>query len=672
MKRVERKQGSRNTAPAARVNNIWIYVGLAVAILAVYAQVATHEFINYDDPAYVMDNPHVRDGFTREGVVWAFTSAHDSNWIPLTWLSHMLDCQLFGLQSGLHHVTSVVLHAISTLLLFALLRKITGARWPSAFVAFVFGVHPLHVESVAWIAERKDVLSALFWMLTLWAYVRYVEQRSVQRYVVVALLFCCALMAKPMAVTLPVTLLLPDLWPLRRFSRGAMLEKVPLGALSVAAMAIAFVAQKQGGAVAELNAVPLFDRIENALLSYAIYIWKLMVPINLAVFYPYFAIPAWQWILAGLAIVGGTFLVIREIPVRPYLAMGWFWYVVTLLPVIGLVQIGGQARADRYTYIPMIGISIMLAWGCAELYDRAKPAIRVVSIAACVAWLALAWVNVEYWQNSMTLFQHAIEVTDANYVAYTNLGSALRHAGRVTEAITDFEIAARIRPDDADVQDNFGEALVASGRLAEAMPHLQEAARLRPESPKAHVDLAAALMRGGRVEDAAAEYRAALRLEPGRIDAQYGLGGVLARQGRMQEAIPYLQAALPYLSEQVRIKPDDPDPHYNLGLVYAILERSADAIAEFSATVRLEPDNPESHYNLGVAFASSNRFEDAFGELSTAVRLRPEYVEARVQLANVLFRVGRPAEASSHLKEALRIDPKFPEARAMADKLGWP
>jgi tetratricopeptide (TPR) repeat protein len=636
LKRIEKKQPQ-----VARSGDVWIYVALAAAIFAVYARVAAYDFINYGDPA-VTGEPRVYGGFTRGGIAWAFSSAHHS-WMPLTWLSYMLDCQLFGLQSGVEHVVNVLFHTIATLLLFGLLRKLTGARWPSAFVAFVFGLHPVNIESVAWIAQRKNVLGGLFWMLTLWTYVRYMGQRSAPRYLAVAALFCCALLSNPAAAMLPVALLLLDFWPLQRFSRAAMIEKIPLAALSAAAIAMDLLAHK-----------PAAGHIANALLSPAVYIAKVLVPINLAVVYPDGAIPAWQTTLAALALAAVTWIGVRA---RPYLAMGWLWFLATLLPVIAL-------RADRYLYIPVIGLAIMLAWGLAELYVRWRTPVLATGIAASAAWFAVSWVNLDHWQNSLTLFQHAIDVTDANHVAYNHLGSALLHQGRLQDAIRNLETALRIQPGDAVAQENFGEALLVSGRVADALPHMQRAVALCPDSARAHAGLASALFDGGHSDDAVTEYRTALRLDPGSNDSRYGLAVVLADQGN-------LQAALAYFTEQVRIQPDDPEPHYKLGRIDSILGRSDEAIAELSAAVRLQPDDPQAHYELGVAFASRGRVDEAFGELGAAVRLRPDSAKNRVRFAEILFRLGRPQEASSQLREALRIDPDFPDARTMAGQLGW-
>jgi tetratricopeptide (TPR) repeat protein len=661
-------------------NDLWIYLLVLVATLAVYAQVRDHDFVNYDDPIYVTGNLHVRNGVTAQGLAWAFTSAYDANWFPLTWISHMLDCQVFGLRSGAHHLTNLALHTMSSLLLYALLKRMTGARWRSAFVALVFALHPLHVESVAWVAERKDVLCALFWLLTLWCYLNYIEQRTAWRYLLLLLAFCCGLMSKPMIVTLPFVLLLLDVWPLHRgpladgrgsakaaeprlSGSGVLLEKLPLFALSIAASIVTFMVQQRGGTVSSIGQIPIHLRVENALVSYVVYIVKLFWPAKLAVFYPYSNESlSWQGIAAGLGLAAVTALVLRAVAPRPYLAVGWLWYLGTLLPVIGLVQVGDQSRADRYTYVPMIGISIMLAWGIAELFERrgwGKTALAALGVAVCSAWAVVAWINLEYWQNSISLFQHAVEVTDGNYIAYSNLGAALRQDGRPAEAVAEFQNAVRIRPQEAEAQDNLGEALLTLGRTGEAIPPIMEAIRLKPGFAKAHVDLGSALIEIGRADEAAAQYSLALQLQPDSPEAHYGLGGVLVEQGRMEEALPHLQAAIPHLVEKVRANPDDVDGHYNLGRLFGIMGRTDEAIAQFSETVRLRPEDAEAHYNLGIAFTEKQRLKEAVDQFSAAVQLRPDYVKAHFQRGKALEGLGRTAEAREEFSLVRRLDPNF-------------
>jgi len=660
-----RKSRPQLAAVSPDKRDLWVCFLLLAAIFTVYARVWHFDFVNYDDPDYV-DNSHIRDGLTRHSLVWAFTSVDDANWFPLTRISHLLDFQLFGRNSGPQHLTSVFLHAFSALLLFWLLKRMTGARWPSAFVALAFALHPLHIESVAWIAERKDVLSTLFLFLTLWAYLNYIDRPAPSRYLLVVLLFCAGLMAKPMVVTFPLIALLLDVWPLRRFSARTLREKLPLFGISLAASLATYLVQQRGGSVVAFNEVPFALRAANALVSYIAYLFQFFRPANLAVFYPYpAAISLWKPIAAALLLAGITAFAVRTFRRRPYIALGWFWYLGTLLPVIGLIQVGLQSRADRYTYVPLIGLSIVLAWGFADLCARwpaGKPAVAVLGVLTCSAWSYVTWLNLPNWRDSVSLFQHTIQVTSDNYIAYNNLGVALRQRGQTAEAMADFQEAARIRPHDAGAQNNLGEALLVQGRVDEASPHILEALRGEPHSSEAHVNWATILNKRGQHEEAAAEYRAALQLQPDNAQAHCGLGAALMDLNRYQEA-------LPQLVEAIDLKPDYADAHYNLGILFGYLQRTDEAIAQFSETVRLQPDNPEAHFNLGTAFAAADRVSQAIPEFQAAVQLRPDYVNARFNLGSALASVGRFDEAIQQFSEILRLKPDFTEARKNLETL---
>ena len=441
--------------------DLLIYLALLLATFAVYAQVRDFDFVNYDDVDFIRDNLNVRQGLTAQGLEWALTSRDNGNWVPLTWVSHMLDFQFFGPDSGWHHLHNVLLHALAAVMLCIFLQRATGTRWRSALTAFLFALHPLHVQSVAWVAERKDVLSACFWFLTLWLYVRYAERPGTGRYLAVALGFCLGLMAKPMMVTLPFVLLLLDYWPLARLGqrgRKAIWEKLPLLGLAGAAAAIAYLAQKHAEAV---NLIPLEARLANATHSYTLYILQTFWPARLAVFYPYprdFAFALLPLLAEGvlLAVVTTGVIVLRRR--APYLLMGWGWFVVTLVPVIGLVQVGDQAHADRYMYIPMVGLLVMLIWGAAEILEklRAKTLAIPLAAAACLASAVVSWVQVGYWRNSETLFRHALAVTNDNKVANNNLGNYLMDSGRLSEALPYFETAVRIDPEFATCAEQPG------------------------------------------------------------------------------------------------------------------------------------------------------------------------------------------------------------------------
>jgi Tfp pilus assembly protein PilF len=607
-----------------RLLDLWIGLLLVAAIFAVYSQVRTYGFVQYDDPTYVVDNPHVRGGLSADGLAWAFTSEGVDNWFPLTWLSHMIDCQLFGLASGWHHLTNVLLHAIATLLLFASMKRLTGARWPSAFVALVFALHPLHVESVAWIAERKDVLSACFWFLTLWCYARYVERPGGRRYLLVLAAFAGGLMAKPMVVTLPFVLLLLDYWPLRRGWR--VREKVPFLAIAAGLSLVTWLVQRRFGAIISLASAPLSLRIENALISYLAYLGSMFWPSRLAVLYPYpHALPLWQWAASAVVLAAISVAVARQLGRRPYLAVGWCWYLGTLVPVIGLVQVGMQSRADRYTYIPLVGLSIILAWGGAELLEGWPRARRPVIAGAAVAGVACAvvsWVQLPYWTSSETLFLHATQVTSGNNIMLHNLA----------------------------------ERRMAEGRIEEARADAAEALRIDANDLAARVDLASALSRLGQLGEAEAEYRKALRVDGSNAPAHAGLGAALSLEQRPAEALEELRMA-------IRLKPSYADGHYNLAKVLASLGRNPEAAEEFASAVRLDPENADWHYALAMALAAQGKLDQAAGEFATEVRLRPGDPNARYNLAIALARLGRLDEAIAQFSEALRLRPDFEAAR---------
>ncbi len=666
-------------------STVWIYAGLSLAILLAYLPVRSFDFVNFDDPDYVSANAHVRQGITPAGIAWAFTSTESANWFPLTRLSQMLDVEWFGLDAGMHHAMNVLLHAIAALLLFAFLYRATAAKWASALVAFVFALHPLHVESVAWIAERKDVLSALFWFLTLWTYVRYVEKPAAGRYAILLVSFCLGLMSKPMIVTLPFVLLLVDIWPLRRPRTLTLLrEKVPFFALSAASATITYLAQAASGAVEALSA-PFVLRVENALVSCLIYIWKTIWPTDLAVFYPYpSAIPVWQAIAAAVVLIAISVLTVRAIKARPYLAVGWFWYLGTLVPVIGLVQVGAQARADRYTYLPMVGLSIMIAWGLKDVvrrWPRTKNAIAGFAAAACALLTVLTSLQVRVWRDSESLFQHALNSTENNDIAEHNLGAFLMNIpGRSPEAVRHLEASLRIRPDSAKVHTDLGTALSSlPGRLPEAVEQYRAALRIAPGLAITHNDLGNTLTKMDMLPEAIDEYRAALRIDPSYAEAHNNLGAALARSGRLPEAIAEFQEAL-------RLQPDDElarqnlsraqapapsaDAEYSQGIALAKQGRTNEAIAHLQAAIRLQPDRAEAHNNLGVVLIRiPGRQAEAVEHFQQALRLRPDYLEAHVNLGLALADMpGQMLQAIAQFEAAQRIKPD-PEIQNLLDGL---
>jgi tetratricopeptide (TPR) repeat protein len=598
---------------------ILICLFLAFATAAVYWQVGGHQFINLDDDVYVYENPVVQSGLTTQGVKWAFTTFTAANWHPLTWLSHMLDVQLFGLNAGRHLYTNLVLHIINSLLLFLALRRMTGAVWRSTFVAALFALHPLHVESVAWIAERKDVLSTFFWMLTLLAYARYTERTEEWgRYLLVIAGLALGLMAKPMLVTLPFVLLLLDYWPLNRlrwkpaegfrelFTKALPLvrEKLPLFALVAASSIVTSFAQQSGGAVKSLNRFPLPVRLSNVAVSYASYIGKMLWPGNLAVYYPYErTLATGKAIGAALLLLSITALVVYAARRRGYLLTGWLWYLGTLIPVIGLVQVGEQALADRYTYVPLIGLFLMLVWGAADLMKGWRLRSVATALAAGVLVVVLCvmtWRQLGYWRDSITLYEHTLNVTANNYVIQTNLGYALSKAGRRTEGIEHLNEALRIEPYFFEAHNSLGAALTEEKRLDEALEHFEIALRIQPDVAKVHSNMGAALGMMGKLDEAAVHLNEALRIDPSYPNTHLNLGIILLRQGKNTEAAQRLAEAL-------RLQPDSPEAHNAYGFALQTQGQLTAAIEHFKVALRLNPNYQQAQKNLRNAQTQLNK-----------------------------------------------------------------
>jgi tetratricopeptide (TPR) repeat protein len=533
----------------------WIVVlSLTLLVSLPYWQAGGFAFVNIDDNDYVYKNSHVLQGLTKEGVAWAFTTFEAANWHPLTWLSHMADVELFGLDAGWHHRMSLLFHLLNTALLFLVLQRMTGGLWRSAFVAGMFGAHPLHVESVAWVAERKDLLSALFWILTMGAYLRYVRKPGAGRYLLVAACFALGLMCKPMPVTLPFVLLLLDWWPLERFGAGPVSpkevfrlfrEKVPLLALSAASCAITYVAQFEGGAARMLGGVGPGMRVSNAIVSYAKYLGRTVWPASLAVFYPHPAslhvdIPAWQVAGAALLLGGFTFLAIGQARRRPFLAVGWLWYLGTLVPVAGLVQVGAQALADRYTYVPLIGIFLLVAWGAPEAlggWRIRKSALAVAACASLAAFSAASWHQAGTWRDDFTLFGHAIRVTERNWLAWNNLGVAYEKTGRPELAVAYYREAVRLRPDYSYAWYNLGSIYGSFGRHQQAIESYRESVKADPDFAEAWNNMGAAHAVLGQYREAAASYREAVRAQPYYANAWYNLGMIYVMLNRPETVI---------------------------------------------------------------------------------------------------------------------------------------
>jgi protein O-mannosyl-transferase len=612
---------------------------------AAYWPVHQAGFINFDDPEYVTANPEVFHGLTWHGVVWAFTHVHASNWHPLTWLSHMADCSLFGGNAAGPHLVNVGFHLANTLLLLLFLWRMTGAVWRSGFVAALFALHPLHVESVAWISERKDVLSTFFGLLTLLAYLRYFEPSKLQPaalasakggqsprskvwYGLALLGFALGLLSKPMLVTLPFVLLLLDFWPLGRFQplcgqtrwlrcRQLVLEKLPFFALSAAASTVTFWAQKTTGAVATMEIIPLANRLANAAVAYVSYLDKAFWPTKLAVFYPFVLdLPAVKVATAVMCLLGATALSFIAARRAPYVLVGWLWFVGTLVPVIGLVQVGGQAMADRYTYLPLIGIFVMVSWGAVDLtttwrYQRlALPALAAVTLTGCL--LCTRW-QVGHWRDSLALFSHAVAVTKNNAMAEQRLGYTLALSGNLGEATRHFDVALRLCPTYEDALLNRGHTLLLQGR----------------------------------VEDAIADYRGAIRTQPAFNEkAYYQLAGALVQQKKWNEAKTNYLLAL-------GCKPDSAEAHTKLGELLWRLGDHAGARSHLDEAVRIRPDYVDGQYALGNELAQQQRFAEAAVHLRAAIKAQPNYAPALNDLAWILATQEEPA--IRNVPEAIRL-----------------
>ncbi|HUI07108.1 MAG TPA: tetratricopeptide repeat protein [Verrucomicrobiae bacterium] len=608
---------------------------LAAATIAIYWPVRHFEFTNYDDPLYVTDNPHVQHGITLPAIAWAFTSAHFSIWMPVTWLSCMLDCQLFGLKAGPPHLVNVLFHIANAVLLFVVLNRMTTAPWRSAFVVALFAWHPLHVESVAWVAERKDVLSTFFWMLTMWAYVRHVETPDTRRstldgfYALALLFFALGLMAKPMVVTLPFVLLLVDYWPLGRTrwaqpanritperSIGYLVrEKLPFLALTVLVSAVTLWAEQRGGSVISMENLPIGMRVVNAVVSYVRYLGKTFWPVGLSVHYPYQTWPLAAGCGAAAILAGGTVAILWNARTQPQLVTGWFWYVGTLVPVIGLVQVGTFSMADRYTYIPLIGVFAAIGWSLPRRRSVVTGCALLLMLCA-----GLSAVQIRYWRNSETLFRHALNVTPDNPVAHEDLGKTLAEHGKLTEATAEFVAALRVRPNSATAHVNLANALAAQGKFSEAVAEYQAALRINPGSAEAHYNFGVALASQGKIQAALTEFATTRQLQPDHAQARYNLGALLANQGRIAEAIAEYREAL-------RLKPGWALPLRGLAWIRATSPNPAfrNAKEAVQLAVRLGEVTRDQQADaldvLAAAYAEAGRFAEAVRTAKRAIEL---------------------------------------------------
>jgi protein O-mannosyl-transferase len=600
----------------------------------------------------------------------------------------MLDCQLFGLNAPAHHLMSLFFHVANTLLLFLVLKKMTGAVWPSTFVAAAFALHPLHVESVAWISERKDVLSGFFFMLTMWAYVRYAERPNIARYLLIILAFCFGLLSKPMLVTLPFVLLLLDYWPLGRFDESAewpvfyrlVREKVPFFVLSIISSAITFLAQRI--AVTSMEELPASARIANAFISYIRYTGKMFWPSRLTIFYPHHGekVLMWQVVISALLLLAVSVCVIRLARRHKYLPVGWLWYLGTLVPVIGLVQVGAQAMADRYTYLPSIGIFIMVAWSAAELAARwrfLRMWLGISMVLVLAILLVCARMQVRHWQNSTTLYGHAMAVVPNNRWAHNAFGEFLVSQGRFDEAVAQFTESLRIDPNNVDTKNELGKALLQQGKVEEAAELYQQFLPVLPDDinapdvvapavarygklaevvrvyTEAHANLGKALLQQGKVDEAIRHYEEVRRFRPEFIDTYKELGSTLLQQGKLEEAIRVYQKVL-------QILPDDPDAYGGLGIALGQQGKLDEAITYFTKALAIEPTFAEVHSNLGYALLLKGRLDEAVTHFERALQLKPNLADARRSLGDLFAQQGRFDEAVREYRKLLRITPDDP------------
>lgn len=611
--------------------------GLILMALTLFAYwpVVNHDFINYDDPLYLTDNIQIRQGLTPEGLVWAFTTSTAANWHPVTWLSHMLDVDLFGMNPAWHHLMNVLFHILTAVLIFLIFNQMTGEPWPSVVLAALFALHPLNVESVAWAAERKNVLSTLLGLLVIWRYTLYVRQTSRRAFIPVLVYYALGLMAKPMLVTLPMVLLLLDYWPLRRFDLGLrhlIIEKIPFFVLAAISSGITVFVQQSGQAVMPMTSLPVSIRLTHSLIAYVAYLRKMIWPIDLAVFYPHpLMSPVWKIIACGLFLCAVSIVAWRLRQRSPYFIVGWLWYLGTLVPVIGIVQVGRQGMADRYAYLPLIGIFILLSWGIrqwAESYRNLRPVIWAPIVFMVVMNIGLSRNQVGYWANSVTLYEHALSVTQENALAHNNLGMALTDRGYIHRAISHYREAIRLRPDDDQAVNNLASAVMKAGKTDAAIALYQQALRIHPKSAMAHNNLAAALEEKGRVNEARMHYNMAIRMDPENAKAHYNFGSLLARKGQSQTAIEH-----------------------------------------FKKAVAINPFFADAHNNLGIELEKHGAIDAAIGHYQRALRLNPEFAQAYNNLGIALVRIGRPAQAAEHFEKALQINPEFTEAKNNLMKL---
>jgi protein O-mannosyl-transferase len=658
-----------------------ICVFLIIATTAVYVQVAGFKFIDLDDGPYVYENHYVQDPITAKSLDWAFTTFHSANWHPITWISHMIDCQLYGLSHpGGHHVTNLLLHILNSLLLFMLLSRMTRSVWRSGFVAALFALHPLHVESVAWVSERKDLLSTFFFVLTILAYVHYTARRNIRRYAMVVGAYALGLMAKPMLVSLPLVLLMLDWWPLQRVdAKGGglgrlVIEKIPLFALAAGSCVVTYIAQLHSGAAQSLDTYPIGVRLANASVSYSVYICKMFWPRGLAALYPHpgATLPVWQVVASAAAFAAVTFLAIRARRRIPYLFTGWLWYTVMLVPVIGLVQVGGQAFADRYTYIPLIGLFVIIAWGVSDAFSRIAGSARTIILAVLATLVlgslsACTWTQVGYWKDSDIVGKRALEVSHGHNYIRVFVASSLDKSGHTDKAIELLSQGVTNGPGIGRVHSALGFIYLHKNEVKQAETEFREAIRLQPNLAGAHNNLGVALLRQGHTDEAMGEFKSAASIDLWYAEPHVNMAAVLLARGSTNEALQEFENA-------VQLDPQRSDARCKIALILSQQGMTAEAVTQLQTAIEMTPDQAEPYYVLGCLLRQQEKMDEALANLQRAAELKPEWGPPHASIAMALFMKGDPAGAWQEVELARKYgsppDPAF--IQALSQKMPEP
>ena len=656
----------------------FVILALIMLTLAVYWQVQNFGFVNYDDNLYVTQNHQIQSGFTYKGIVKIFTDIRTGNWHPLTMISHMLDWELFGQNAGGHHWSSLILHIINTVLLFLLLNQMTGAIWRSALVAVLFAIHPINVESVAWIAERKNVLNTFFWFLTMLFYVGYVRQPGWKRYLPVLICFALGLMSKAMLVTLPFVLLLIDYWPLNRtaiYIQGELViqpsspsakaklsfliwEKIPLFVLTGIFVFVTLYAQHAVGALVKIDHLPLFERISNAILSYGLYIKKMFWPFDLSIFYPRYSIAVWELFAVSVLLIFVTVFVLRYCRKYPYLMVGWFWYLGTMVPVIGLVQVGAQSMADRYAYVPFVGLFIMLAWwaaDCAGKNKYKKLYFVTVSLFLISSLSVISWQRCQLWGDEVALWNDALR-NHKVAITYNLRGVAYANKGQYGLALADYKSALDMDKKFAEAFNNRGNLYVAMGQYENALRDFEEVQRIKPGYADTHYNRGILHLKKNQIDAAIADFSKAIDIDPDNADYFNNRGVALSIKGEYEKSFADFNQAL-------RLNQNLAEAYFNRGRIYKIHRQYYPAIMNFTEALNIKPAYVDARINRGMAFAALDKFNLAIADFSYVLQVDPKHVSALNNLGLVLKEMGRYEESAEQYRKILQIKPDDHNAR---------